>query len=120
MNKNDLVIAKLNMLTIIDFERNYNKSEIERFFVEDTEEMKQTQKEIKEILESEFDAEKYDINVNNNFVAINEIIEKTETSITTREVKKIFSDNFNKLPYNWVMGRKISKKCMEDALKLMI
>ncbi|MBQ3475842.1 MAG: hypothetical protein IJH20_06715 [Bacilli bacterium] len=120
MNKNDLVMAKLNMLTILEFTQNYNKSEMERFFVEDTEEMKRTQKEIKEILESDFDAEKYDIKVNNNFVEISEIINKTETSITTRSIKKIFSENFNHLPYAYVMGRKISKKNMENALKNMV
>ena len=120
MNKNDLVMAKLNMLTILEFTQNYNKSEMERFFVEDTEEMKRTQKEIKEILESEFDAEKYDIKVNNNFVEISEIIEKTETSLHLKSIKKIFSENFNHLPYAYVMGRKISKRNMEDTLKSMI
>ena len=120
MNKNDLVMAKLNMLTILEFTQNYNKSEMERFFVEDTEEMKRTQKEIKEILESEFDAEKYDIKVNNNFVEISEIIEKTETSLHLKSIKKIFSENFNHLPYAYVMGRKISKRNMEDALKSMV
>lgn len=120
MNKNDLVMAKLNMLTILEFTQNYNKSEMERFFVEDTEEMKRTQKEIKEILESEFDAEKYDIKVNNNFVEISEIIERTETSLHLKSIKKIFSENFNHLPYAYVMGRKISKRNMEDALKSMI
>lgn len=120
MNKNDLVMAKLNMLTILEFTQNYNKSEMERFFVKDTEEMERTQKEIKEILESEFDAEKYDIKVNNNFVEISEIIEKTETSLHLKSIKKIFSENFNHLPYAYVMGRKISKKNMEDALKSMV
>lgn len=120
MNKNDLVMAKLNMLTILEFTQNYNKSEMERFFVEDTEEMKRTQKEIKKILESEFDAEKYDIKVNNNFVEISEIIERTETSLHLKSIKKIFSENFNHLPYAYVMGRKISKRNMEDALKSMI
>ena len=120
MNKNDLVMAKLNMLTILEFTQNYNKSEMERFFVEDTEEMKRTQKEIKEILESEFDAEKYDIKVNNNFVEISEIIERTETSLHLKSIKKIFSENFNHLPYAYVMGRKISKRNMEDALESMI
>lgn len=120
MNKNDLVIAKLNMLTILEFTQNYNKTETERFFVEDTEEMKSLQKEIKEILESDFDAEKYDIRVNNNFVEISEIIEKTEKSLHLKSIKKIFSDNFNHLPYAYVMGRKISKKNMESALQLMI
>ena len=82
--------------------------------------MKSLQKEIKEILESDFDAEKYDIRVNNNFVEISEIIEKTEKSLHLKSIKKIFSDNFNHLPYAYVMGRKISKKNMESALQLMI
>lgn len=47
-------------------------------------------------------------------------MEKTETSLHLKSIKKIFSDNFNHLPYAYVMGRKISKKNMESALQLMV
>ena len=116
MKKEDLVMAKLNELTILEFTRNYDKSELQRFFEEETKEEKTLKNDIKEIMYSLYDKNKYDINVNNNFVAINEIIEKKENSLHTKEVEKIWSSNFYKLPRIWVMGKKISKKLMLETL----
>lgn len=112
--------GKLNYITILDFKENYDKSEIQRLISVESDEILKTKNEIKEILSSIYDTEKYYIRVSNNFVSIDEIINKTENSISTKEYKKIWSDNFSKLPYSWVMGRKTSKKAMENAIREMI
>jgi len=113
------IIDKLNYLTILDFYDNYDKGEVERFFTTENEEIKRVKSEIETMLYSIYDKNKYSVSVNCNFVAINEILEKTERTIIEREFKKIFSENFYRLPYSWVMGRKVSKKTMQEIIEKM-
>lgn len=120
MNNEELIKAKLNYMTILDFKENYNKSEIERILNLSNEEIIKTKMELKDILSSMYDTNKYHFVISSNFISIDEIIEKKENSMMTREYKKIWSDNFNKLPRQWVMGKKVGKKCMEETLKEMI
>lgn len=113
------IIDKLNYLTILDFYDNYNKSEMERFFTMESKEIKRVKSEIETMLYSIYDKNKYSVRVNCNFVEISEILEKTERTTIERQFKKIFSENFEKLPYCWVMGKKVSKKTMQEIIKEM-
>lgn len=113
------IIDKLNYLTILDFYDNYDKSEVERFFTTENEEIKRVKSEIETMLYSIYDKNKYSVDVNCNFVTINEILEKTERTTIERQFKKIFSENFFKLPYSWVMGKKVSKKTMQEIIEKM-
>ena len=119
MTKEELVKAKLNMLTILDLNLNYNKSELERMFTRDTEEMKTLKDEIKDILSSIYSTDEYLIDINGSFIRISKIIARTENSIRTQEHKVIWSDNFRKLPYSYVMGKKMGKKAYLETLKVL-
>ena len=118
MNYMESIKAKLNYMTILDFQKNYNKSEFKRFFEKDSDEIIKTKKEIEDILYSIYDKNEYIIGVNCHFVDISKIISKDENGgMMTQSIETIWSDNFKKLPYNWVMGQKIGKKTMESYLK---
>lgn len=121
MDLMESIKAKLNYMTILDLKENYNKNEIERIvFVNNNDEIKKIKKEIENMLYSIYDKNEYDIMVGCNHITINKIISKNENSLSLQEYKKIWSDNFEKLPYAYVMGKKISKKDMEYALENMI
>lgn len=108
------IIEKLNKLTILDITENYNKSEYERIIldVENTDEIKRIKEEIKNILEEYYNPEQYFIRISCNHVSIDKIIERRENCTITTPFKQIYSDNFSRLPYAYVMGKKISKKAM--------
>lgn len=116
MNKNDLIMAKLNMLTVLEFKENYNKSEFERILFE-SEKIKEIKKEIEELLYSQYPKNEYDIMVSCSHIAINKIISKNKNSLSLQEYKKIWSDNFKKLPYRYVMGGKVGKRTYEEIIK---
>lgn len=113
MNERE-IIEKLNKLTILDITENYNKSEYERIIldVENTDEIKRIKEEIKNILEEYYNSEQYFIHISCNHVSIDKIIERRENCTVTTPFKQIYSDNFSRLPYAYVMGKKISKKAM--------
>jgi len=119
MNNIDLIKSKLDYITILDFYNNYDKSELERVVANDSKEITRVKTEIKDILSAIYDTEKYDFIISCNFVAIHEILEKKENSKITREIMKIWANNFEKLPYTWVMGRKVAKSVMQNAIKNM-
>ena len=119
MNKVDLIKSKLDYITILDFYNNYDKSEFERVVANDSKEITRVKTEILDILKGMYDTEKYDFTISCNFVSINEIVEKRENSMITKVKEKIFSNNFEKLPYSWIMGRKVTKSVMQNAIKNM-
>lgn len=114
--KEKQIIEKLNLLTIMEIKENYNKSEYERICCKDTEKVKQIKEEIKKMLEEDYNTEDYYIRISCNHVSIDKITHRDDNSTGLTEFKKIYSNNFKKLPYAYAMGRKISKKAMENFI----
>lgn len=111
----ELVKEKLNYLTMLDFNDNYNKTDIERMFIVESDEIKRVKKEIEEILYKTYDRTKYKIRADVNYVTIYKI-DHTYSVEMLQVVETIWSDNFRKLPTAWVFGKAVSKKVLEDTL----
>ena len=124
MNMKERIIEevkeRLNKLTILEFKENYNKSEIQRIVKNyQTEEYKKIVEEIKEKMSQIYNSDEYSIRVASSYVSINKVLERTKFGTSEQEYEKIWSDNFKILPYGYVMGKKVSKKVMEETIKMM-
>lgn len=114
----EMIIKLLDKATILDIKENYNKGECERILQKDILEVRKIKEEIKDIFAGN-DTSNLDINlsISCSFVDIQVIKEKKKNSITTQSIDKIYSNIFYKLPYNYTMGKKISKKVLNQFLE---
>jgi len=114
----EMIIKLLDKATLLDIKENYNKSECERVLQKESLEIRKIKEEIRDIFAGN-DTSNLDIklSISCSFLDIQIVKERKSNSITTQSLEKIWSNLFYKLPYNYTMGKKISKKALDNFLQ---
>lgn len=104
------IIEMQNNICINEFKRNYNKTEYQRFFEPKTDDVKELKKFLDENMPKEFI---YEVS-STGTIQVLKVIEKTDLC-STRQVVKTIHPTWE-APYQYVMGKKVSKKTMQEWL----
>lgn len=116
------ILAKMNEICRLEFERNWNLSETARVVLNDSNkdcDYVIAKRELQDYLNSVV-GEGREVRVNMyGDVTIYEVKKNDDGSKSLREIKVLRSENSRMLPYGYVMGRKMTKKAYKEVIERM-
>lgn len=116
------ILAKMNEICKMEFEKNWNLSETARVVLNDSNkdcDYVIAKRELQEYLNSVV-GEGREVRVNMyGDVTIYEVEKNDDGSKSLREIKTLRSENSRLLPYGYVMGRKMTKKAYKEVIVRM-
>lgn len=109
------IIERLNKIALQHFKENWNKTELQRVFSEGGLSEKMAD-ELKEDIFKEISKDKYRLTIDHGNLFIYEIIGE-ENGIGVMKTKQIIYHDV-RLPYNWSMGKKATKKQYKEIVEM--
>ena len=115
----DEIISKMNSICRMEFEANWNLSEMSRALYHDSNKNQDyviAKRELEDTLNRQVrDGLRVKVSLYGD-ITVYEVVEQNRL----REVKRICSQNSKMLPYGYVMGKKVPKKVRDELLAKML